>query len=130
MSESTRRDIDFPTRLSGNNRGGSILKDETWEMENQRREAEKNGHRKLGAKVHDREHYEPQTGQDQDFQQTIQSHPLLDNPYFDGIADNENPRGDPEALIKAQNARNEQQLQLQRKLGLQPKLGSVPEYKP
>ncbi|KTC86014.1 MULTISPECIES: hypothetical protein [Legionella] len=130
MSEFSKRDIDFPTRLSGNNRGGSILKDETWEMENKRREAEKTGHRKLGAKVHDREHYEPQAGQEQNFQETIQSHPLLDNPYFDGIADNENPRGDPEALIKAQNARNEQELQHRMKLGLQPKLSSAPEYKP
>lgn len=130
MSKHSRPDSELPTRLPTGKREGSLLKNETWEMENQRRFAEKDGHRKLGAKVHEREHAEQQqsAGLEDNFHNAIQSHPLLDNPYFDGIADNENPRGDPEALIKAQNARNEQELQHRMKLGLQK--SSAPEFKP
>ncbi|ARG96746.1 hypothetical protein B6N58_03165 [Legionella micdadei] len=123
MNDFNRTDIDFPTRSPTGNRGESILKDETWQMENQRRLEEKNGHRKLGVKVHEREHYEPQqaAGLEEDLQNGIKEHPFLDNPYFDGIANNENPNphlSTREVLTKFENERREQDLQHKLKLGL------------
>ncbi|KTD24514.1 MULTISPECIES: hypothetical protein [Legionella] len=133
MSELSRPDTDFPTRLPTRDRGESLLKDETWHMENQRRIEEKNGHRKLGVRVHENEHYEPQQAQaglEEDFQNGMKEHPSLkDNPYFDGIADilNQNPHlSTREVLTKFENERREQEYQHRLKLGLV----SAPKFNP
>lgn len=136
MSKVSRTDIDLPTRrLPTSKRGGSILQDETWHMEDQRRLEEKKGHRKLGVRVHEREHYEPQqqaAGLEDDLQNGIKAHPFLDNPYFDGIADTENPNprlSTREALTKHENAQREQEYEHKLKLGLvaAPKFNPSPQ---
>ncbi len=100
-------------------------------MEDQRRNVEKNGHRQWGVKVHDREHREPQQmSPEEGYHYRVKQHPWLDNPLYDGIADNEspNPSANPEAEIDFENAKREQEYQHRLKLGLQPT--SAPEYKP
>ena len=93
MPKDNKRKRDFPTRLPTDNRGGSLLVEETVSMEQQRRLDEQQGHRKL-ARVHAREHSEEQQQEmapEGELQNNIQQHPWLDKQQFDGIDPNVNP---------------------------------------
>lgn len=62
--------------------------------------------------------------------QGLQDHPLLDKQQYDGTDPDVNPApplSDAEARREHDNARNEQQLQLQKRLGLQPGMSTAPK---
>lgn len=129
-----RKNVDISTRLPVGTRGEkSILKNETWQMEAQRREDEKESHRRrLGVKVHDKIHHEPQENAPEgELQNNIKEHPYM-NQRHDGTSPNESevPYLNPDARREYDNAQREQQLQKQLQLGLMPKMGSAPEFKP
>ncbi|WP_131777737.1 hypothetical protein [Legionella fairfieldensis] len=114
-----------------NNRQSSLLVDETFMMEQTRREAEQEGHRKL-ARVHVREHSEAQASPEGELQNSIQEHPWFNSQRYDGVDSDTNPLPplNTDARREYDNAKREQQLELQMRLGLMPKMGSTPEPKP
>ncbi|MDF1826859.1 MAG: hypothetical protein P1U39_01080 [Legionellaceae bacterium] len=113
----------------------TYLADDTVERENLRRPLEQAGLRRLsGMSVqgHDRDVPTESAGQDLDQQMSagVEEHPLLDKQQFDGIDASVNPApplSDAEARREFDNARNEQQLQKQMKLGLAPKMNTAPK---
>lgn len=113
----------------------TYLADDTVERENQRRLQEQKGLRRLSemsVKGHDREvpAESASMAAEQQMGSGLQDHPLLDKQQFDGIDASVNPApplSDAEARREYDNARNEQQLQKQMKLGLAPKMGTAPK---
>lgn len=113
----------------------SFLVEETLAMERMQRLAEQEGHRRFGAKVHQREHHTEQQqnpGQEGDLQNSIAQHPLLDGQRFDGVDVNLNPEPplNTEARREFDNERREQEMEKQLRLGNMPKFGSSPTPKP
>ncbi|MDF1684604.1 MAG: hypothetical protein P1U36_08090 [Legionellaceae bacterium] len=114
---------------------GTYLADDTIERENQRRPQEQAGLRRLsGMSVqgHDREvpAETEEHGLEQQMSAGIEEHPLLDKQQFDGIDASVNPApplSDAEARREHDNARNEQQLQKQLKLGMAPTMNTAPK---
>jgi hypothetical protein len=111
-----------------------ILIDETQLMENTRRRQEQYGHHwHTKAKVHARERPEEEyrsVGPEGELQNDILQHPLLDGQQYDGAADlplSSLPYLNPDAKTKYENARREQELQHQMRLGLMPKMGTAPK---
>jgi len=113
----------------------TYLADDTVERENRRRPKEQEGLRRLSGmsvKGHDREAptESADLGIEQQMGSSLQEHPLLDKQQFDGIDASVNPApplSDAEARREHDNARNEQQLQKQMKLGLAPKMDTAPK---
>lgn len=114
----------------------SFLADDTTVRLNQQRLLEQEGLRRLSGKrviARDRDiREEPKAdfGAEEQHGQGLQEHPLLDKQQFDGIDADVNPApplSDPESRREYDNARNEQQLQHQLKLGLQPGKSSAPK---
>jgi len=113
----------------------TYLADDTVERENQRRPKEQEGLRRLSGmsvQAHDRDvpTESADLGIDQHMGAGIEEHPLLDKQQFDGIDASVNPApslSDAEARREYDNARNEQQLQKQLKLGLAPKMNTAPK---
>lgn len=126
-----RPDSDLPTRLPRASQEESYLVNETFLMEQQRREREQQGHRQL-AKVNVVEHEEPRQAAEGALQNNIKQHPWVDSQRFDGIDPNENPEPalNTEARKEFDNAKREQELEYKMRLGLMPKMGSTPEFKP
>ncbi|CDZ77641.1 hypothetical protein BN59_01925 [Legionella massiliensis] len=125
-------EIDSSTRPPKRQRGESYLVDETFQMEMDRREKEQKGHSQY-AKVNAVEHQEPlQSAPEGELQNNIKQHPDLDSQLNDGAAPNESREPDlnTEARTEYDNAKREQNLELQKRLGLAPKMGSAPEPKP
>jgi hypothetical protein len=113
----------------------TYLADDTIERENQRRPLEQAGLRRLSGmsvKGHEREvpTESAEHGLEQQMSAGIEEHPLLDKQQFDGIDASVNPApplSDAEARREHDNARNEQQLQKQLKLGMAPKMNTAPK---
>lgn len=113
----------------------TYLADDTVERENIRRLDEQKGLRGvsgMSVKGHDRDApTESATlGMEQQMGSGLQDHPLLDKQQFDGIDASVNPApalSDAEARREHDNARNEQQLQKQMKLGMAPKMDTAPK---
>lgn len=112
---------------------GSYLVNETFQMEQEQRAKEQQGHSRL-AKVNVVEHQEPRQGAaalEGELQNQIKQHPYLDSQLNDGADPNENREPDlnSEARMEYDNAKREQALEHTMKLGLMPK-GTAPEPKP
>lgn len=113
----------------------TYLTDDTLERENQRRPKEQEGLRRLSGmsvKGHDRDvpTESAELGMEQQMSAGVEEHPLLDKQQFDGIDASVNPApslSDAESRREYDNARNEQQLQKQMKLGLAPKMNTAPK---
>ena len=113
----------------------TYLAEDTVERENQRRPKEQEGLRRLSGlsvKGHDREvpTESDDLGLGAELSSGVQDHPLLDKQQFDGIDASVNPApalSDAEARREYDNARNEQQLQKQMKLGLNPQMDTAPK---
>lgn len=122
--------LDAPTRKRVTD---SYLTDETWLMDRQRRLAEQEGHRRL-AKVHAREHpaQDPSLNPvpEGELQNSILQNPWLDSQRFDGVDPNLNPEPplNTEARREFDNARREQEMEKQLRLGNMPKFS--PGVKP
>jgi len=108
----------------------SILSDDTENMGRRRRDLEQKGHRKL-ARVHAREHH--QRVEDKQAGLEMQSgalqHPALDNQRFDGIDPNLNPEPalNTDARREFDNARREQEMEKQLRLGNMPSFSTAPK---
>lgn len=105
----------------------STFKQETRVMENNRRDLEQTGHRRLGISVRARERVndEPlslEQGIEAEAASSLMQNPLLDNQRFDGIDPNVNPvpAMNTEARVEYDNIKREQELQKQLRLGLSP----------
>jgi hypothetical protein len=124
-----RQNPDIPKRK----RGESILVEDTRTMERKRRLVEQNGHRKF-AKVHAREHNEEEStmAPEGELQNSIQQHPWLNSPRFDGIDPNLNPEPplNTEARREFDNERREQEMEKQLRLGNMPKMSTAPKPRP
>lgn len=115
---------------------GTYLAEDTPGRLNAQRLLEQEGLRRLlGKRVIARDREEtPELSQDlgpeENYGAGLQDHPLLDKQQFDGIDADVNPApplSDREARREHDNARNEQQLQHQLKLGLQPGKSTAPK---
>lgn len=110
----------------------SILVDDNEEMDRARRNIEQDGHRKF-ARVNAREHHEreqdKQVGLEAQAQSDILQHPALDNQRFDGIDPSVNPEPalNSESRKEFDNARREQEMEKQLRLGNMPKFSSAPK---
>jgi len=113
----------------------TYLTDDTVLRENQRRPLEQAGLRRLSGmsvKGHEREvpTESAEHGLEQQMSAGVEEHPLLDKQQFDGIDASVNPApslSDAEARREHDNARNEQQLQKQMKLGMAPTMNTAPK---
>lgn len=114
----------------------SFLVDETKAMERAQRLLEQEGHRRLGARVHAREHNteerQASPSQEGELQNSIPQHPLLDGQRFDGIDPNLNPEPplNTDARREYDNEKREQEMEKQLRLGNMPKFSSAPTPKP
>ena len=123
----------LPTRLSTGSQPSSYLVDETFLMEQQRRQEEQQGHRRL-AKVHAREHSESlQSAPEGELQNSILQHPDLDSQRLDGADINESPVPAQNTIARMEwdNAQREQakekQNRLEHNLGMAPGMGTAPK---
>jgi hypothetical protein len=102
----------------------SMLVGETERMENDRRLLEQQGHKKL-AKVNQRERSEKSqsVSNEMDYESNMKQHPLLQNQRFDGIDPNLTPEPplNSDARREYDNARREQEMEKQLRLGNMPK---------
>lgn len=108
----------------------SMLIDETWAMDRQRREIEQSGHRQW-AKVNQREHSEPLNNAaalEGELQNSIQPHAFLETQRFDGTDNNVNPVPalNTEARREFDNEQREQALKKQLQLGNMPQFSTAP----
>jgi hypothetical protein len=103
------------------------FKKETKVMENMRRDMEQAGHRKFGVHVLANERSNEETlsndlemGMEQ--QSSLMENPLLDSQRFDGIDPNVNPKPDLSSTARKEfdNAKREQEMEKQLRLGLMP----------
>lgn len=118
------------TPLSIAQGGESFLVEETQAMDRQRRLLEQEGHRLYQqARVHAREHAEREMSQGDELQANIKQHPWLDGQRFDGIDNNLNPEPplNSEARREFDNARREQEMEKQLRLGHMPKFSTAPK---
>ncbi len=110
----------------------SFLSEETSFMEQARREEEKRGHSSFG-KVHHKEHADPtqqsQAGIEEGVQNNIKGHPELQKQTYDGADPDVNvvPALNTTARTEYDNAKREQQHELQMRLGNMPKMGTAPK---
>jgi len=108
---------------------GSYLAVESTSMDRKRRSQEQQGHRRF-AKVHAREHpdEESHSTPEDDLQNSIRQHPLLDSQKNDGTDNGLNPEPplNTEARREFDNNRNEQQLKKELKKQLD--MGYAPGY--
>lgn len=122
----------FRTRFPGDGEEEGILVPQTKAMEDFRRLEEQEGLRKLTqAKIHarDREQVYLSTPEGE-LQNDIMQHPLLaERQQFDGvdIPLSQLPYMNRDAKTKYENAKREQQLELQMRLGHMPKMGTAPK---
>ena len=115
----------------------TILFEETESMERQRREIEQQYHARF-ARVNAREHdiYErndsPQNASEYEANNGILQHPLLATQRFDGVDPNLNPEPpiNSAARIEYDNAKREQEMEKQLRLGLMPSFNKTPTPKP
>lgn len=115
-------------------KAGSYLQDDTKSMDRSRRLMEQEGHRRI-AKVHARNHENDEktsAAPEGELQNTILQHPLLDKQCFDGIDPNLNPEPplNTDARREFDNAKREQEMEKQLRLGLMPKMQSAPKPSP
>jgi len=112
-------------------RTGSYLPDETKKMDRHQRELEQEGHRRhFKRSVHAREHnLEDVHAPEGELQNDIKQHPWLEAQRFDGIDPNVNPVPalNTTARTEYDNAVREQQLEMQLRLGLAPKMSTAPK---
>jgi hypothetical protein len=111
----------------------SILVDETFKAERERRLAEQQGHRKFG-RVNEREHHEPlenQAGHEYAPENDLMQNPWLQSQRFDGIDPSLNPEPplNSEARREYDNQKREQEMEKQLRLGLMPTFNSAPKPK-
>lgn len=110
----------------------SFLKNESVKMERDRRLLEQAGHKSYG-KVNARNHPDPELAAapapEGELQNDIMAHPLLNNQRFDGTSPNLNPEPplNSEARTTYDNARREQEMEKQLRLGNMPKMRTAPE---
>ncbi|VEG92342.1 hypothetical protein [Legionella spiritensis] len=125
---STKNDIpdtDLPTRLPSGKRKGSYLAKDTEGLERKRRQIEQDGERKL-ARVNAKEHSEKRSNATLDNENTMDEHPLLAiMQRFDGVE--VDPPDHPLAKIDFENARREQEMEKQLRLGNMPKFSTAPK---
>jgi len=93
---------------------GSILVEDTPQIERIRRLLEQDEHRRRFARVHENNHDEV-LGSDDEPHESLHQHPLLDIQLFDG-----EPPPSTSARREFDNKRREQELSKQLKLGLTP----------
>ena len=116
----------------GQEKSGSFLVADTVEMENNRRLAEQAGHRQFGQ-VNARDRTIANVSSDPSLEQTntstMKQHPYFaENQRFDGIENkvNPDPSSNPEAQEKYQEAKEEQELAKQLRLGNTPQYSHKP----
>jgi hypothetical protein len=113
----------------------TILVEETEVMERQRRLIEQERHNKF-AKVNAREHRldesQPQNANELDMNNGIPQHPFLATQRFDGTDPNLNPEPPLNSQARADydNAKREQEMEKQLRLGLVPDFKNTPTPKP
>ena len=101
---------------------GSYLSEETKKMNNQRREIEQQGERQF-ARVNVKEHSNEELQNDvgEELQSSLLQHPWFEGQRFDGIDDNTpEPALNSAARKDFDNARREQEMEKQLRLGLAP----------
>lgn len=103
------------------------FKKETKVMENMRRDIEQAGHRQFGVHVIANERSNEDTFENQmdmglEQQSSLLENPLLDSQRFDGIDPNVNPKPDLSSTARKDfdNAKREQEMEKQLRLGLTP----------
>ena len=111
----------------------SILIEETFTMDRERRQAEQQGHRQFG-RVHEREHHERlenQAGQEYAPENDLLQNPWLQSQRFDGIDPSLNPEPplNSEARREYDNEKREQEMEKQLRLGLMPTFNTAPKPK-
>ena len=100
-------------------------------MMREQREQEQQGHRSL-ARVNARDHAEREQNKaapEGEPQNSILQHPDLDGQRFDGVDPNLNPEPplNSEARREFDNAKREQEMEKQLRLGNMPKMGTAPK---
>lgn len=116
---------DFPSGVP------SLLVEETKAMERKRRRLEQQGERKFGS-VKERDHSldERAAAPEGELQNDILQHPeLADKPQYDGTDSNLNPVPalNTDARREYDNAKNEQNLEYQMRMGLNPNFNKAPK---
>ena len=122
---------DLPPHLPGRKRGDSYLSDETETMDQTQRALEQEGHRRF-ARVHAREHQDKERNiaPEEGLQNEALQHPLLaEKQQYDGVDPNVSPEPavNTEARREYDNARRNQEMEKQLRLGNMPKFSSAPK---
>ena len=113
----------------------SIVSEETAMMERQRRQIEQQcltKYAKVNAREHKIEDNTPQNTNDLEMNNGIPQHPLLATQRFDGVDPNLNPEPplNSAARVDYDNAKREQEMEKQYRLGLVPDFKNTPTPKP